>query len=237
MIAVPAVDVKGGRCVQLVGGDPTAQRVSLPDPVEVARRWWALGFQALHVVDLDAALGSGDNRALVESVLCATRAVTQVGGGVRDDAAADRLLAAGAHRVIAGTRAVDDPAWLARLAARHPGRVMVAADVRDGRVLRRGWTEAAELDIASFLARLDGLPLAGIVCTDVAREGRLAGVDLAVAQRIIARAPAPVWISGGIHTVDELRALRAAGAAGAVLGMALYTGALDAHAVAEEFGG
>lgn len=237
MIVAPAVDVRGGRCVQLLGGDPAAERVSLPDPVQVARCWWALGFRALHVVDLDAALGSGDNRAVVESVLCATPATTQVGGGIRDDDAADRLVAAGAHRVIAGTRAVDDPEWLARLAARYAGRVMVAADVRDGRVLRRGWVEAAELDLASFLARLDGIPLAGILCTDVAREGRMEGIDLAGAERIIAEAPAPVWIAGGIHTLDELRALRAAGAAGAVLGMALYTAALDAHAVAEEFGG
>lgn len=237
MIAVPALDLRGGRCVQLVGGDPAAERIRLPDPVQVARCWWALGFRGLHVVDLDAALGSGDNRAVVESVLCATAAATQVGGGVRDDGAADRILAAGAHRVIVGTRAVDDAEWLAGLAARHPRRVLVAADVRNGRVLRRGWTEEAELDIASFLARLDGLPLAGILCTDVAREGRVEGIDLARAERVIAQAPAPVWIAGGIHTLDELRALRTAGAAGAVLGMALYTGALDPRPVAEEFGG
>ncbi|MBI4539354.1 MAG: 1-(5-phosphoribosyl)-5-((5-phosphoribosylamino)methylideneamino)imidazole-4-carboxamide isomerase [Gemmatimonadetes bacterium] len=237
MIAAPAVDIRGGRCVQLVGGDPAAERVNLPDPVAVARHWWDLGFRTLHVVDLDAALGSGDNRALVAEVLAATPATTQAGGGIRDDETAEHTLAVGATRIVVGTRAVDELEWLVRLATRHPGRVIVAADVRDRRVLRRGWTETSALDLATFLAALCDLPIAGILCTDVAREGRMGGIDLGAAEPIIAAAPAPVWISGGIRTLEELRALRAAGAAGAVLGMALYTGTLDARAVAEEFGG
>lgn len=236
MIAAPAVDVREGRCVQLVGGDPARERVSLPDAAAVARQWWELGFRTLHVVDLDAALGVGENRAVVAEVLAVTPATTQVGGGIRDDEAAGALMAAGADRIVVGTRALDDPAWLEALAARHPGRIMVAADVRNGRMLRRGWTEESGADIGSFLARLAGLPIAGILCTDVAREGRMDGIDLAAAERMILAASAPVWISGGIRRLEELQALRVAGAAGAVLGMALYTGALDARAVAEEFG-
>lgn len=236
MIAAPAVDLRGGRCVQLVGGRPEDERISLPDPLAVARDWWEKGYRTLHVVDLDAALGHGDNLALVEALCSATPATVQVGGGVRDDAAAARVLAAGADRVVVGTRAVDDREWLEALAKRHPGRIMVAADIRDGLVLRKGWTEASSLGILDFVAGLASLPLAGILCTDVAREGRVQGIDLEGAAAVIEASAHPVWISGGVSTMQDLTNLNAAGAAGAVLGMALYTGALDAAAVALEYG-
>lgn len=236
MIAAPAVDLKGGRCVQLVGGRADDERVSLPDPVAVARHWWATGFRALHVVDLDAALGSGDNRALAARVATATPADAQVGGGIRDDTVADEVLAGGARRIVVGTRAVDDPAWLGALATRHPGRVLVAADVRDGQVLRRGWTESTGRRVGDFVAALAELPLAGVLCTDVGREGRLVGVDAAAMAAVVAASPHPVWISGGVTSIDDLEALEQAGAAGVVLGMALYTSTLDARAVADRWG-
>lgn len=237
MIAVPAVDLRGGRCVQLVGGRPEEERVSLPDPADVARRWWRDGFRSLHVVDLDAALGQGDNAALVRELLSATDARIQVGGGLRDDGSVAAVLEAGAHRAVVGTRAVEDRAWLESLARRHAGRIVVAADVRDGRVLSRGWTEATALEVRDFVAGLDELPLAGILCTDVGREGRVEGIDRAAMEAVTRAAVHPVWISGGVSTLDDLRALARAGAHGAVLGMALYTGALDAGEVAREFGG
>jgi phosphoribosylformimino-5-aminoimidazole carboxamide ribotide isomerase len=236
-LAVPAVDLRGGRCVQLVGGRPDAERVSLPDPVAVARRWRAQGFRALHVVDLDAALGGGDNLELVEAIAREAPGELQVGGGIRDDARADLLLAAGADRVVVGTRALDDPDWLAALAERHPGAVVVAADVRDGIVLRKGWTESSGLEVTDFLASLGALPLAGVLCTDVSREGRVEGIDRTAAARVLAASPHAVWISGGVTTTDELGFLASGGAAGAVLGMALYTGVLDPEAVARRWGG
>jgi len=236
MIAFPAVDLKGGRCVQLVGGRPEDERVSLPDPVEVARRWWDTGFGSLHVIDLDAALGLGDNRELVQQLCGATDAVVQVGGGLRDDESVASVLDAGAARVIVGTRAVDDRAWLEALAARHPDRVVVAADVRDGIVLRRGWTEAAGLPVERFVSELKGIPLAGVLCTDVGREGRMQGIDRSGMAGVIEASPHPVQASGGITSLADLSTLAELGAAGAVLGMALYTGALDADAVAREYG-
>jgi phosphoribosylformimino-5-aminoimidazole carboxamide ribotide isomerase len=235
-VAIPAVDLRGGRCVQLVGGRPEAERVSLPDPVAVARRWRSSGFQVLHVVDLDAALGQGDNLEIVTRIAREVPGELQVGGGVRDEARVEVLLDAGVHRVIVGTRAVDDPAWVAELADRHPGRIAVAADVRDGIVLRRGWTEASPLHVRDFLASLAPLPLAGILCTDVGREGRLEGIDRESVAEVIGSARHPVWISGGVTTEAELRFLAEEGAAGAVLGMALYTGTLDAERVAAAFG-
>jgi phosphoribosylformimino-5-aminoimidazole carboxamide ribotide isomerase len=235
--AIPAVDLKGGRCVQLVGGRPEDERVSLPDPVAVARDWRARGFATLHVVDLDAALGSGDNLELVARIAREAPGDLQVGGGVRDEARAQALLDAGARRVIVGTRAVEDPAWLAELARHHPGRIAVAADIRDGVVLRRGWTEVSELGIQDFLKSLAPLPLAGILCTDVGREGRLEGINREEVAEVLRGSPHPVWISGGVTTPEELAFLAREGAAGAVLGMALYTGALDPEAVARGLGG
>ncbi|MDT8341069.1 MAG: 1-(5-phosphoribosyl)-5-[(5-phosphoribosylamino)methylideneamino] imidazole-4-carboxamide isomerase [Longimicrobiales bacterium] len=237
MIAVPAVDLRGGRCVQLVGGRPEDERVSLPDPPAVARAWWERGFGALHVVDLDAALGTGHNRAVIADVASASPADTQVGGGVRDEAAVAALLALGVSRVVVGTRAVDDPAWLAETARRHPGRLTVAADVRDGVVLRKGWTEGTGLRLDDLLATLADLPLAGVLCTDVGREGQMEGIDRAAVARALAASPHPMWISGGVTTLEELEYLAGAGAAGVVLGMALYTGRLDAVAVARRWGG
>lgn len=236
MIVAPAIDLKGGRCVQLVGGRAEEERVSIPDAVAVAERWWRVGFRTLHLVDLDSALGTGDNLALLRRVLDATPAATQVGGGIRDDEKADTLIDAGADRVIVGTRAMDDPEWLAALAARHPARVIVAADTRDGMVLRKGWTERSSLSVADFLQRLEGLPLAGVLATDVGREGRLEGIDRDAVAYTLRSSLHPVWVSGGVTTEDELAWLDGQGAAGAVLGMALYTGALKPDHLAERWG-
>ena len=237
MIAVPAVDLKAGRCVQLVGGRPEEERVSLPDPVEMARYWRSLGFQSLHVVDLDAALDLGSNRGLISRIAREVPGDLQVGGGIRDVDIATELVSEGVDRVIVGTRAVDDPGWLEELVGRLPGRVMVAADVRNGRVLRRGWTEASKLDVAVFIEALASLPLAGILCTDVGREGRVEGIDRDVVKDVLSVVDHPIWISGGITSVEELRYLREHDVTGAVMGMALYTGVLNAERVAKEFGG
>jgi phosphoribosylformimino-5-aminoimidazole carboxamide ribotide isomerase len=148
----------------------------------------------------------------------------------------DEVLEAGADRVIVGTRAVDDRAWLEAVAARHPGQVVVAADVRDGIVLRLGWKEGAGLTVERFVGGLEGIPLAGVLCTDVGREGRMSGIDRPGMGAVIEASPHPVQASGGITTLDDLGALAELGAAGAVLGMALYTGTLDAEAVAREYG-
>lgn len=243
MIAYAAIDLKGGRVVQLVGGRPEHERVSLPDPVAVARRWVEAGFRWLHVVDLDAALGSASatgggrcsNRAAVEAVLQAVDVPVQVGGGVRSDEVARGLLEAGAARVIVGTRAVEDPAWLEALAARHTGRVVVAADIRDGLVVTRGWTAGTGLEAARLLERLDPLPLGAVLVTDVSREGQMTGADAERFASLAAATRHPLIAAGGIKGTPDLHALAARGVAGAVLGMALYTGAVEPRATAREF--
>lgn len=236
MIAAPAVDLREGRCVQLVGGRPEEERVSLPDPLAQAGNWEAMGFATLHMVDLDAALSLGDNRGVIRRIVEAGAVTIQVGGGVRDESALKDLLELGVHRVITGTRAIGDREWLSKMAHRYPDRIMVAADIRDGEVLLKGWTESSRLPVLKVLREMEELPLAGILCTDVGREGRMGGTDLPMAEAVIQGSKHPVWISGGITTMDELRALDRAGAGGAVLGMAIYTGVLSPEAVAEEFG-
>ena len=237
MIVAPAVDLKGGRCVQLVGGRPEDERVSLPDPASVAERWSGEGFSVLHVVDLDAALERGDNADLIAAIVASSPAEIQVGGGIRTAERAASLLDAGVARVVIGTRALEDPEWLAAVAARWPGRITLALDTREGIVLRKGWTESTGLEVETFLPTLADLPLAGILSTDVGREGRLEGIDRDGCVRVLEASPHPVWISGGITTMEELDFLDRNGAEGVVLGMAVYTGALDTGALAGKWGG
>jgi phosphoribosylformimino-5-aminoimidazole carboxamide ribotide isomerase len=236
MIAYAAIDLRGGRVVQLVGGRPEEERVSLPDPAAVARQWLSCGFRALHVVDLDAALGTGDNGDAVTAVIAAAAGIpVQVGGGVRTAERARALLDGGASRVVVGTRGVQERAWLEELAAAWPGRVVVAADVLGEEVVVKGWTAGAGVSAESFLRGLADVPLAAVLVTDVQREGRMGGADTARFRRLAGLSPHPLLASGGIAGAEDLRELARAGVAGAVLGMALYTGALDGSSVASEF--
>jgi len=236
MIAIPALDLREGACVQLVGGAYAEERVRLEDPLAVARGWAALGFAHLHVVDLDAATGRGDNAGVIGQVLDQGGAAIQVGGGVRTSEAIAALFERGAAHVVVGTRALEDPAWLAENAAKWPGRLIVAADVQGRDVTTHGWSRAGDRDVADVLTSLRPLALAAVLVTAVHREGRLAGPDLALMQSLVPASPFPLYASGGIATMNDLHALAGAGIAAAILGMALYTGALDPAAVAAEFG-
>lgn len=235
MLAIPALDLRDGHCVQLVGGDYEKEEVRLEDPVEVARRWAAAGFTRLHVVDLDAATDRGENADTVRDVIRHAGVPVQVGGGVRDDGAITTWLGEGADRVIVGTRGVEDPVWLAEQAAQHPGRIVLAADVTGRQVMTRGWTSRTGRDILDLLAELEGVPLASLLVTAVHREGRMEGIDLPLMEDVTAAASWPVIASGGIASLNDLRNLENCGIHAAVLGMAIYTGTLDPRIVAEEF--
>jgi phosphoribosylformimino-5-aminoimidazole carboxamide ribotide isomerase len=235
MIAMPAVDLRDGACVQLVGGAYDDERVRLEDPVGVAREWALAGFRQLHVVDLDAATGRGSNAGVVEEILRAGDLVVQVGGGVRSEERVEELLDLGAARVVVGTRALEEPAWIADLAARFPGALVVAADVRGRQVVTRGWARTLPGDVLDTVEALGELPLAALMVTAVHREGLMQGPDYHLVEDIVEAARLPVFVSGGIAGVRDLRELAERGAAAAILGMALYTGALDPRLVAEEF--
>ena len=235
MIAIPALDLREGACVQLVGGSYDEERVRLSEPLAVAERWRASGFRQLHVVDLDAALGRGSNSAMVHALAALDGLEVQAGGGVRDDDAIAALFDAGATRVVVGTRALEDPAWLERVSRRWPGRLVVAADVRGTTLVSRGWQQTLERSVLDAVTALHALPLAAVLVTAVHREGRMQGPDLALIQDVAQRSLLPVQSAGGISTAEDLHALAACGVTAAVLGMALYTGALNATAVAKEF--
>ena len=237
MIVIPAIDLRDGACVQLVGGEYAAERVRLPDPVAVALDWEKQGFQALHIVDLDAATGRGDNRKVIELLLDRTDLTVQVGGGVRDRDAIQWLVDAGATYVVVGTRALEDEEWLAEMADEFPEQLIVAADVRERQIVTRGWTRTMHLDIDEAMERLSVLPLAGVLVTAVHKEGLMGGADLALMEEVVDSSDLPVIASGGIASDTDLRLLDDRGVAAAVLGMALYTGVLDARAIAEEFQG
>jgi phosphoribosylformimino-5-aminoimidazole carboxamide ribotide isomerase len=236
MIVMPAVDLRGGACVQLVGGSFDHEVVRLTDPMAAARRWRDAGFSHLHVVDLDGAVnGVSPNGDVVRCLLGERGADTQVGGGIRDTATIDDLLARGASRVITGTRALEDSGWLASVADARPWRVVAAVDVRGGRPAVHGWARAADVTLDAALGAVSELPLAGVLVTSVDVEGRMAGPDWGLVDRVQRRTTLPLIASGGITSMEDLRELRARGVWAAVVGMALYTGALDARATAEEF--
>jgi phosphoribosylformimino-5-aminoimidazole carboxamide ribotide isomerase len=235
MLAIPAIDLRDGHCVQLVGGDYAKEAVRLEDPVRVAQRWVAAGFTRLHLVDLDAATGRGSNRELLREIITRGGVPAQVGGGVRDGEAIDALLEDGADRVVVGTRGVEDPEWLARQADRAPGRIVLAADVKGRTVVTRGWAKETTREIVELIRELEDLPLAGLLVTAVQKEGKMQGTDLALMADVVDAAPWPVIASGGVGSLQDLRSLEDRGVAAVVLGMALYTEALDARIVAEEF--
>lgn len=235
MLAIPAIDLRDGHCVQLVGGDYANEAVRLNDPLQVAKRWVDVGFSRLHIVDLDAATDRGDNRALVRTIVRDCGVSVQVGGGVRTTDAVDSLMRDGADHVVIGTRGVEDPAWLSAQAQLAPSRLVLAADVRGRTVLTRGWAAASSRDVVDLINELAHLPLAGLLVTAVAVEGTMQGADLALMQDVVAASPWPVIASGGVGSLQDLRALETLGISAVVLGMALYTGALDARIVAKEF--
>lgn len=235
MIAIPAIDIREAACVQLVGGSYDAEQIRLDDPPGVAHRWDFAGFRQVHLVDLDAATGRGSNAEIIREVLRATSMQAQVGGGVRDEARIESLLQDGAHHIVLGTKAVESPNWLADMTELFPNALIVAADVRDRHVLTRGWQRVSDRYILDLIEDLNALPLAGVMVTAVHREGLMQGTDLSLMEEVAEESVHPVCASGGIGSVGDLRALEDRGVASVVIGMALYTGAVDPAAIAEEF--
>ena len=224
MLVIPAIDVLGGKCVRLVRGDYANPTVYSDDPMDVVDSFAGAGAQRIHVVDLDAARGEGENHSLIQSIARRTDIKVQVAGGIRTEVQVDRLLEAGAHAVVMGTAAVREPRLLERCARNHTGRILAALDVRGGLPSVHGWTESEPLQVGVLLARWDVLPLAGVVFTSIERDGTLEGPDLKTLARVNAMTSLPIQYSGGIASIDEIRAVEQAGAAGVIVGKALYEG-------------
>jgi phosphoribosylformimino-5-aminoimidazole carboxamide ribotide isomerase len=233
MIVIPAIDLKDGRCVQLVGGSYDQQMIELEDPLAIARKWRSDGFEFLHVVDLDAATGRGSNCETVEMLLSSGIPNVQVGGGLRSAQSIERMIACGAARVVLGTRALTDRPWLEEMTTLFPDRIVVAADVRNRRPVIHGWKESIPADVSSFVSGLDELPLASVLVTAVHMEGLMKGPDLDLMRELTQVSRFPIQASGGITSMDDIRALSGIGVSAAIVGMALYTGKLTAAQVEE----
>lgn len=223
-MVIPAIDILGGRCVRLVRGDFEHPKVYSDDPAEVAEEFARAGAEHVHVVDLDAARGSGDNRSVIQAILRHKDLKVQVAGGVRTAETVDSWLTAGAHAVVMGTAAVRDPRLLERCARRHPAQVLAALDVRNDQAAVSGWTETEPVMIGALLGRWDSLPLAGVVLTSIDRDGTLGGPDLKMLARARAMTSLTLQYSGGVTALEDIGRVAAAGAQAVIIGKALYEG-------------
>ncbi len=225
MIVIPAIDLRGGRCVRLFRGDPTAETVYDADPVAVARGFEAEGARRLHVVDLDAALGSGSNRDVVVAICRNVAIPVQLGGGIRSVESVQRALADGAERAILGTGAILDPGLVADAVRRFGDRIAVAVDVRGHELALRGWRDRGPR-VEEAIRTLCDVGAPRLVVTSVQRDGTMDGPDLSLYERVLAMTDLPVIASGGVRKAEDVRALRDLGLEGVVVGKALYAGTL-----------
>jgi phosphoribosylformimino-5-aminoimidazole carboxamide ribotide isomerase len=221
---IPAVDVQDGAVVQLVGGARGTER-RYGAPLAAAQRWTDAGARRLHLIDLDGAIdGERRNAAAIAAVAEAAAVPVQVGGGIRTAADARALLDLGVDQVILGTAAMADPAIITAIDRTHPGAVIASVDARDGVVLTEGWTQQTETDPVDAVTTLAAAGAAAVLFTDVAREGRLGGIDPTATRRVVDASPVPVIASGGVTSLADVVTLAGLGASAVVIGTALYEG-------------
>lgn len=231
MEVIPAVDIRGGKCVRLFQGDYERETVFADDPLEMALRWEAQGAPRLHIVDLDGAReGSPRNLQVVSTIAARVKIPTELGGGIRTLEIAKRVLDAGVGRVIVGTSAARDPALLARILEDLGEQAVVSIDARDGRVSVAGWLEDTDLSAVEFARQVQQMGACRIIFTDIAQDGTLAGVNVESIRRVLEIVSIPVIAAGGVTTIADimaLKALEAFGLEGVIAGRAIYAGALD----------
>jgi phosphoribosylformimino-5-aminoimidazole carboxamide ribotide isomerase len=231
MLVIPAIDLKGGRCVRLKQGIKEQETVYSDDPVATARRWEAAGAGLIHVVDLDGAFeGTPRNFAAVKKIVRAVGVPVQLGGGVRDLKTIERAIEAGVSRVVLGTAALRDPELLPAAVRRFEGRVAASIDAREGMVAVEGWTRESGEEALEVARRFEQAGACALIYTDIARDGMQTGPNLAALKRLAEAVETPVIAAGGIKDLDDIRALlrlEALGVEGAITGRAIYAGTLD----------
>jgi phosphoribosylformimino-5-aminoimidazole carboxamide ribotide isomerase len=243
----PAIDLRAGQCVRLRQGDYAQETVFGADPAAMAQRWVAEGATYLHLVDLDGAkAGHPVNGPSVRAIVQASGVPCQLGGGLRTPEHVEEALSWGVERVILGTRALQSPIFLMRMANKYPRKIVLGVDARDGRIATHGWlnvSEVAAVEWTSEIAKVNqehfgGMDLAALVYTDISRDGMMEGANVdAMAAMATAVLPLPVIASGGVTTLDDIRRLQAAGLAGCIVGRALYEGQLNLGEIAAMLAG
>jgi len=233
---IPAVDLKGGRCVRLLQGKASAETVFSDDPVAMAERWAAEGAPRLHVVDLDGAFGGGPvQTAIIRKIAHAVSIPVEAGGGLRTPEHVEAVLEAGARWAIVGTRAALDPAFLSLVCSRFEARVIVGVDASDGRVAVDGWTRVLEYQAVDLARDAAAAGACTVIYTDIARDGTQGGPNMSSTEAVARAAGIPVFASGGVGSLEDIRQLAAlAGVEGVIVGRALYTGAVSLRAALAE---
>jgi phosphoribosylformimino-5-aminoimidazole carboxamide ribotide isomerase len=223
----PAIDLRGGKCVRLRQGD-YAQETVFGDPAAMASRWVADGATYLHLVDLDGAKeGRPINGDSVRAIVHAAGIPCQLGGGLRTEADIREVLGWGVNRVIVGTKALTSPTWLDEMTAKFPQQIVLGIDAKNGLVATHGWLDVSTVSAIDLAKRFETLPLAGLVYTDIARDGMMQGVNAAAMTEMVHATTLPVIASGGVTTIDDIRILRGIPVAGVIVGRALYEGTVD----------
>lgn len=229
MLVIPAIDLKGGSCVRLLQGRADAVTTYSDYPGSTARQWEACGAGLLHVVDLDGAFtGDQKNYEAIINIRQAVNMEIEVGGGIRDIKKIDDLVAIGINRIILGTAAIENPSLLNEACRRHPGKVLVGIDARDGRVAVKGWVEVTNTDSRDLAKEAEKNGASGIIYTDISRDGMLTGPNLAAMSEMVNTVKIPVIASGGVSSLEDIRALMGIeGLWGVITGKAIYSGTLD----------
>jgi phosphoribosylformimino-5-aminoimidazole carboxamide ribotide isomerase len=228
MEIIPAIDILEGRCVRLYQGDYQKSEVFSEDPLEVAVRWYEAGARSLHLVDLDGARsGEPKNLKVIEAIARSVPVHVQVGGGLRDRNAMLAMLGAGVSRIILGTVAVESPQLVADICAEFPGQVLAGIDAREGKVATKGWLNTSEIMATDLALRMAKIGIAGIIYTDIYRDGTLQGPNLEALRHLVETVDVPIIASGGISSMEDLFNLLALGVKGAIIGKAIYSGNLD----------
>jgi phosphoribosylformimino-5-aminoimidazole carboxamide ribotide isomerase len=238
MILYPAIDILGGKCVRLEQGDFERATEYADDPAAQALKWEACGASFIHVVDLDGAKsGAGRNDEAIRAITDAVRIPIQVGGGVRSMAGIERHLSSGVARVILGTVAVRNPELVREAVGKYGNKIAVGVDSRDGMVAVEGWGEVSSMEAVELCARMKGAGVSVIIHTDISRDGMMAGPNLGATKAVIALGGMDVVVSGGVSSMDDLYASRDMGAGGAIIGRALYNGAIGLREAVAVFEG
>lgn len=243
MLLIPAIDLKDGKCVRLRQGRMDDDTIFSDDPVAVAGRWVAAGARRLHLVDLDGALaGKPKNADVIHAIVEAFPDVpVQIGGGIRDEDTIQGYLDAGVEYVIIGTKAVNEPHFVRDMAMEYPRRIIVGLDARDGKVAIDGWSKLSKHDVIDLAQHFESDGVEAIIYTDIARDGMMQGVNIEATARLARAIKIPVIASGGITTIEDIKALGVVaheGIIGAITGRAIYEGTLDfaeAEKLAETF--
>lgn len=239
MLIFPAIDLYGGQAVRLYQGDYDQMTVYDPEPLHTVEKFEAAGATHLHLVDLEGAkTGQTTNLPTIEKITARTGLFVEVGGGIRNMDTVRRYLDAGVSRVILGTAAVTDPDFTAKAVAEYGEKIAVGADLKDGKVAIKGWLETSQDGWQTFFDRMQQLGVKTIICTDISRDGAMQGTNRELYRTLAVRYPMDIIASGGVSSLEDIQALKAAGVAGAIIGKAYYTGAIDlAQAVALGEGG